>query len=142
MHNGFWLYDSPEIMIELASQQKLSLQDMMLFYYEVHEKECCNLSGEWRPTQVEQAFPTNVQVPKVKELQGFDVTTHYNGLGCSYLSCNHMADQLPANPYCLFPDLKDCIDSLNQLRFQKCSEGWVRIYSVSLIPGEMFSLSN
>ena len=137
-HNGFWLYDSPETISEIANQKNLSLKDITIFYYEVYEQECCNLSGEWRPIQPEESFSTQVQIPKIKKLQGFDVTTHYNGIGCSYLSCNHMAEQLPTNEKCLFHRLEDCIHSLRQLRFQKCSEGWVRIYSVSLIPSGLF----
>ena len=47
-HNGFWLFDSPEIIESLAREHSISLDGMQLFYFEVFEKEFDEDSNSWR----------------------------------------------------------------------------------------------
>ncbi len=55
-HNGFWLFDSPEVIKDLAEENSIQMEGTSLFYYEAHEME---LDGErWRPWLPEPSFPT------------------------------------------------------------------------------------
>ncbi|SRR6266540_2149682 len=46
-HNGYWLFDSPEIICGLAREHSIDLEGTKLFYYEAYEQE---FDGErWRP---------------------------------------------------------------------------------------------
>ena len=46
-HNGFWFFDSPGIIRDVAKQNSISLEGTSLFYYEAHEVE---FDGErWGP---------------------------------------------------------------------------------------------
>src|SRR4029077_6714081 len=38
-HNGYWLFDTPEAIQELARQNAIDLDGTSLFYYEVYEHE-------------------------------------------------------------------------------------------------------
>jgi hypothetical protein len=76
-HNGYWLFDSPEIIRALAQENSIDLQGTMLFYYEAYEMQ---LTKEgWRPFSSESTIPTNVILPSRKKLEGFDVVTFYAG---------------------------------------------------------------
>jgi hypothetical protein len=55
-HNDYWLFDSPEIIQEVARQHSIDLEGTSLFYYEVHEME---FDGKaWSPYEAESSFPT------------------------------------------------------------------------------------
>src|SRR6266508_5561141 len=72
-HNGYWLFDSPEVIQQLAREQSIPLEGTALFYYEAHETE---FNGEsWQPYAPEPSFPTQVVSPPKKQLEGFDVVT-------------------------------------------------------------------
>jgi len=73
-HNGYWLFDSPEVIKNVARENSIPLEGTSLFYHEVHEKE---FDGEhWRPFAPE-SFATAVLVPWKKRLEGFDVVTFF-----------------------------------------------------------------
>jgi hypothetical protein len=38
-HNGYWLFDSPEIIKSLAKENSIQLEGTSLFYYEAYEME-------------------------------------------------------------------------------------------------------
>ena len=38
-HNGYWLFDSPEIILVAARENSIDVTPTTLFYYEVHELE-------------------------------------------------------------------------------------------------------
>jgi hypothetical protein len=84
-HNGYWLFDSPEIIRILALEQSIDLAGTSLFYYEVHELE---FDGEtWRVFAPEPSFPLNVAPPERKELAGstlllFSLETRRSVLPC------------------------------------------------------------
>ena len=91
-HNGFWLFDSPEIIKSVAKENSIQLEGTSLFYYEVHEME---FDGEsWHPYAPEASISTNVVSPSRKHMEGFDVVTFYarSSAECSPLSCNSMAE--------------------------------------------------
>src|SRR5579864_8150564 len=106
-HNGFWFFDSPEIIKNVATENSIQLEGTSLFYYEVHEKEFDG--AVWQPYAPEPSFPTNVLAPVRKRLEGFDVVTFYARSlpECSPLSCNSMAEELPTNAHCLFESFEE-----------------------------------
>jgi len=38
-HNGYWLFDSPEVIRTLAEEHSIELEGTTLFFYEVYEME-------------------------------------------------------------------------------------------------------
>jgi len=63
-HNGFWFFDSPELIKSVAKKKSIQLDGTLLFYYEVYELELDD--GNWRAFEHEPSIPTNVQVPAWK----------------------------------------------------------------------------
>ena len=103
-HNGYWLFDTPEIIEDLAKKEKIDLSGMTLFYYEAYEYEFDEKTGKWSTFDAEHDFKTEVHVPAKKDLKGFDVvefSAHTNP-GCSPLSCNGLAVELQVNRDFLF----------------------------------------
>src|SRR5581483_7859188 len=133
-HNGYWLFDSPEIIRALASEHSIALEGMHLFYYEVYPLQ---FDGEqWVRFSPEPSFPTDVQVPPTKQLEGFDVVTFFAGNSheCSPLSCNSLAKDLPTNSHCLFESFETAKESLDTGRFTNCEPGPYRIFAVHSVP--------
>jgi len=129
-HNGYWLFDSPEIIRAVAKEYSIDLRGAMLFYYEAHELQ---LTKEgWRPFISEPAIPTNVLPPSQKKLEGFDVVTFYVGSSpeCSPLSCNGLAEELSANSHCLLGTFEEAEANLNSGKFDTAEPGPYRIFAV------------
>jgi hypothetical protein len=74
-HNGRWLFDSFEIIRNVAKENSIELDGTSLFYYEVHDMEFDGKS--WSPYEAEPSLPTKVVPPQEKVLEGFDVVTFY-----------------------------------------------------------------
>jgi hypothetical protein len=132
-HNGFWLFDSPELIREVAREHSVDLAGTSLFYYEVHALE---FDGKgWRAFARDPAFVTNVLVPSRTQLEGFDVATFANGNApeCSPLSCNRLAEELPTNSHCLFASFDEAERSLTNGAFDGTEPGPYRIFSVSSV---------
>ena len=131
-HNGYWLFDTPRIIEDLAKKAKIDLSGMTLFYYEVHEYEYDETVGEWRAFAAFPDFKTDVQAPVDKQLQGLDVVaiSVHSDPGCSPLSCNGLADRLPANRHCLFDSFEAAKDALDQGLFVNCELGPYRIIAI------------
>jgi hypothetical protein len=129
-HNGYWLFDSPEIIQSIAKDNSLQLEGTSLFYYEAHEMEFDEES--WRPYAPEPSFPTNVVPPSSKQLMGFDVVTFYarNSPECSPLSCNSLAESLRTNEHCLLTSFDEAETNLRSGTFKNSEPGPYRIYSV------------
>ena len=128
-HNGYWLFDSPEVIKNVARENSIPLEGTSLFYYEVHEKE---FDGEhWRPFAPE-SFATAVLMPWKKRLEGFDVVTFFAKTSpeCSPLSCNSMAEELRTNAHCLFDSFEDAEANLNNQVFKDAEPGPYRIFAV------------
>jgi len=129
-HNGFWLFDSPEIIHNIARENSIDLAGTTLFYYEVYEKE---FDGEtWHPYGPDPSFKSAVVVAADKQLEGFDVVTFScrNLPECSPLSCNHLARELPANSHCLLNSFEDAEKNVTNGAFNNSEPGPYRIFSV------------
>ena len=92
-HNGYWFFDSPEIIDNLARENSIDLQGTKFFYYEVYELEFHDDDSEWHSFQSDPSFETNVKLPNKKFIEGYDITTFSVGTSpeCSPLSCNALA---------------------------------------------------
>ena len=129
-HNGYWLFDSPEIIQAVAQENSIDLQGAMLFYYEAHELE---FTGEsWRSFSPESSFRTNIVLPAHKRLEGFDVVTFSvgNAPQCSPLSCCYLAEELRTNAHCLFGSFNEAETSLSSGKFAGGEPGPYRIFAV------------
>ena len=129
-HNGYWFFDSPEVIKEVAKRNSIQLEGASLFYYEVHEVEFDE--ERWNLWSPEPSFPTNVVPPSRKHLEGFDVVTFYAKTSpeCSPLSCNSMAEKLHTNSHCLFETFDDAEKTLNAGAFKDAEPGPYRMFSV------------
>lgn len=130
-HNGYWLFDSPQIIQALSRENGISLEGLTFFYYEVYEKEFDETIKEWLPFEPE-SFPTNVISPSKKTRHGYDVVTFSVGTNpeCSPLSCNNLASEIKTNSHCLLESLKEAMESLESGKFAKCEPGPFRIFAV------------
>ncbi|MDR3775163.1 MAG: hypothetical protein P4L26_17545 [Terracidiphilus sp.] len=129
-HNGYWLFDSPEVIRAVAQENSIELQGTMLFYYEAHEMEFTKEG--WRSFSPEPSFPTHIVLPSCKSLEGFDVVTFSAGNSpeCSPLSCNGLAEDLCANSHCLFDSFSEAEAGLISGRFTGGEPGPYRIFAV------------
>jgi hypothetical protein len=131
-HNGYWLFDSPFVIEEIARKEGISLLGATLFYYEVYEQEFHEESRKWSDFAPESSFATNVQVPLNKYLEGFDVTTFmvHTSPECSPLSCNSLATTIPVNEHCLFRTFAEAKEALEGGLFNGSEAGPYRIFAV------------
>jgi hypothetical protein len=132
-HNGYWFFDSPEIIKSLAKENSLQLKGTSLFYYEAYEME---FDGEnWHPYAPEPSFPTHVVLPSRKQLEGFDVVnfTARTSPECSPLSCNYLAKEIPTNAHCLFASFDEAEKSVSKGAFNGSEPGPYRIFSVNSV---------
>jgi hypothetical protein len=106
-HNGYWFFNSPEIIRSISVKESVALEGTSLFYYEAHALEFDGKS--WLAYAPEPSLPTNVVLPTRKQLEGFDVVTLYSRAApeCSPLSCNGMAKELLTNAHCLFDSFQE-----------------------------------
>ena len=129
-HNGYWLFDSPEIIRTVVRDNSIDLHGTKLFYYEAHEMQFTE--DGWRSFSPEPSFPTNVIPPSRKKLEGFDVVTFKAGNApeCSPLSCNGLAEKIHTNAHCLFESFDEAETSLSTGKFVGCEPGPYRIFAV------------
>jgi hypothetical protein len=129
-HNGFWFFDSPQIIQSIAKENSLQLGETSLFYYEAHELEFHNEA--WKPYLPEPSFPTNVVPPSHKQLEGFDVVSFFakTSAECSPLSCNSLAENLRTNSHCLFVSFDEAERDLKDGSFANAEPGPYRIFAV------------
>jgi hypothetical protein len=101
-HNSYRLFDSPDVIREVALAHLIELQSTKLFYYEADPLELHN--GQWRDFSPEESIRTRVIEPGDKRLEGFDVVTFRIGDAPEHSpsSCNDLAKDLPTNAHCLF----------------------------------------
>jgi hypothetical protein len=135
-HNGYWLFNSPDIMREIARAEDIDLSSMTLFYYEVYEYELNQSAGEeektWMPVQRDPSFSTEVLVPERKVLTGFDVVEYVyrNAPECSLLSCSALAKEFSVNSHCLFDSVEEAKAALETGKFHECEPGPYRLLAV------------
>jgi hypothetical protein len=131
-HNGYWFFDSPELIRRVATENGIDLTGTRLFYYEVYERQFDEDSRDWIGFEPEPSFPTQVMAPALKTLEGYDVVTFSVGTNaeCSPLSCNHLATEVGTNPHCLLASLEQAQQSLESDRFALTEPGPYRIFAV------------
>jgi hypothetical protein len=131
-HNGFWLFDSIDIIRQVASKKAIDLGDAKFFYYEFHERQFDDDGHEEAPPLADLPFATNISMPETKTLEGFDVVTFNAGAGpeCSPLSCNGLAKAHDVNRHCLLASLDEAISLLRNGAFKNSEPGPYRIFSV------------
>ena len=74
-HNGYWLFNSPGAILEIARENKIDLAETLLFFYEIHELQFD--SGGWTRFELEPSFRTDVSVPEAKVFEGYDIVTFF-----------------------------------------------------------------
>jgi hypothetical protein len=135
-HNGYWFFDSPEIIRQVAIEHSLDLTNTKLFYYEVHAVEFYDNEDLWKPFKPEPSFTTKIIKPKVKNLEGYDVVTFCARANpeCSPLSCNSLATEVETNEHCLFSYMGEAMQMLAEGKFKNTEPGPYRIFSVYSVP--------
>lgn len=131
-HNGYWLFDSPIIMVQLAKEHSLDIRNSTMFYYEVYEKEYDENKGQWLSYGDQLLFDTNVHAPDEKILVGFDVVTFTvrSSPECSPLSCCSLATEIQTNAHCLLHNFETAKQLIETGRFNNSEPGPYRIYAV------------
>lgn len=131
-HNGYWLFDAPQIIEEIAKEAGIDLSESTLFYYEAYEYEFNEQTKCWSAFLPETAFTTEVQIPDDKHLSGFDVTTFMARTSpeCSPLSCNGLATGIAVNEHCLFSSFEEAKAALENGLFNNSEPGPYRIFAV------------
>src|SRR3954452_7482208 len=134
-HNGYWFFDSPQIIEQVAKEHSIELTGTKLFYYEVYNLEFHKGIG-WKPFEPEASFTTDIEKPGSKNLEGYDIVTFScgNSAECSPLSCNGLADTIPVNKHCLLSSFDNAHQLLEDGKFKNSEPGPYRIlavYSVS-----------
>ena len=129
-HNGYWFFDSPEVILKLAREDAMSLEGSSLFYYEAHEMQFDDES--WSMYLPEPSFRTNAAPPVRKQIEGFDVVTFSVGSGpeCSPLSCNSLATDTPTNAHCLLTTFDEAKILIEDPVIADCEPGPYRIFAV------------
>ena len=131
-HNGYWFFDSPDIIENLAKKNSLDLEGTKLFYYEVYELEFHDDDSGWHNFEPEGSFQTNVITPNNKFLEGYDIATFSGGTSpeCSPLSCNSLASMVKTNHHCLLSSFDEAKQSLERGHFNNTEPGPFRIFAV------------
>ena len=131
-HNGYWLFNSPQVILEFATEHGIDMSGTTLFYYESYEYEYDEDTKDWSTFSPELSFVTDVQTPIDKYLSGFDVTSFRMGSSpeCSPLSCNSLATSFPVNEHCLFNTFAEAKEALEGGLFENSEHGPYRIFAV------------
>ena len=62
-HNGYWLFDSPSAILDLAQEHGLDLSDCRWFYYEGHETTYDDDARAWLSYTPDPSFGTTIETP-------------------------------------------------------------------------------
>jgi len=135
-HNGYWLFDSPEVIIAIAEENGIDLTTARWFYYEAHENECDEDGESWMEIVPEERFAVEIAVPSRHRLAGFDVVTYSlgNSAECSPLSCNNIAEHVRVNSHCLLDSFEDAKVSISEKAYLDAEPGPLRIIAVYETP--------
>lgn len=145
LHNDHWFFDSIARLREAARRLAADLGTARFVYYEQLTHEFDTETRTWnrfpasissRPgdstPRANDYGPNRVEVPRRRELLGFDVVTSRAGNGpeCSPLTCNDLASSLPVNGYCLFDSFEEAARSVEDGGFEKGEAGPYRFIAV------------
>lgn len=131
-HNGYWLFDNPQVIESLAKEHGLDLAGTRMFYYEVYELEYGEEAREWKPFSPEASFKTNVSKPERSVLAGFDIVTFsvHTSPECSPLSCNSLAKEIKTNRHCLLGSFEEAKAIVETHELPLGEPGPYRIFAV------------
>ena len=131
-HNGYWFFDSPPVIREIASAHSIDLSAYRLFYYEVYKLQFDEERRVWQRFEADRAFTTQVEVPAWKQLLGFDVVSFdaQTAPECSPLSCNNLAESIAVNEHCLLPSFESARQLLESGTFTGSEPGPFRVFAV------------
>lgn len=129
-HNGYYLFDSPDLIQQLCAENSISLEGASLFFYESYPREYDE--SIWRRFQPDQSLKTNAVPPQNKHLDGFDLVSFSTGNApeCSPLSCNGLGETLKVNSHCLLPTLEEAKYALDTGAISEAEPGPYRIFAV------------
>jgi hypothetical protein len=135
-HNGWWLFDSPDIIRNLAREKDIDLSGMQLFYYEVYSQEFEAEDKIWYGVDQEHSIPTDVQIPATGILEGYDVVIFSAATSPEHspLSCNSLAAEVPVNRHCLLNSFEEAKALLEEGKFNNSEPGPFRIFTVYSLP--------
>lgn len=136
-HNGWWFFDTAALVRQVADELGADPGRLTLFYYEAFDREYDHDAGDWLPYERNDDVETAVVPPARSTLRGFDVVSvrHHNQPEHSPLSCNHLAEQLPTNAFCLFDSLDEARVALEAGLFRNAEPGPYRIVAVHTVEG-------
>ena len=131
-HNGYWFFDSADVIESIAASEGIDLSATTLFFYEVYEKQYDDVKNKWQAFAPEKSFATHVQNPVNKHLEGYDVVSFsgQTSAECSPLSCNSMAQNFSVNAHCLFETFDEAKLHVENGDFKNCEPGPYRIFAV------------
>ncbi len=134
-HNGYWFFDSPNIIENIANENDLSLEGMKVFFYLAHDEQWNNEIEVWEPFSPEESFDTSVVLPECSTTQGYDIVCYscQTSAECSPLSCNHMPQEIEVNSHCLLPSLDVAMKLIESGLFKDCEPGPYRILEVQSV---------
>ncbi len=141
-HNGYWLFDSPDVIRAVAEKEHIDMSGTQFFYYESYERQYSEKDKTWHDFLPEKSFVTNIQVPVKKKIEGYDVVTFRGNPGHSPLSCNSLADEIPVNQHCLLKSFEDARQYLEDGKFNNAEPGPFRIFAVYSLPDILEEVSN
>ncbi len=135
-HNGYWLFDSSEIIRAVALDNGIDLSAVKFFYYEAYPRQFDEKRKLWSAFGPEASVQTSVAVPKEKVLEGYDVVTFQGQTHpeCSPLSCNDAAKNIPVNEHCLLRTFEEAKSLLERGAFDNMEPGPFRIFAVYSVP--------
>lgn len=131
-HNGYWLFNSPDVIAEVAKTDSIDLSIQKILYYELYEKQFDEKKQLWLPFEAEASLVTNVLIPASRQLLGFDVVSFnvQTSPECSPLSCNNLAESIDVNLHCLLNSIDDAKMLLERGAFDESEPGPFRIFAV------------
>lgn len=137
LHNGYWLFDFPEIMEDIAEADGISLKEASLFFYEFYEYQHDERDGSWA-TFEPFGYAPEVTLPKTKILEGYDVVSFsmQNIPEHSFLSCNLMARTINVNKHCLLDSFEEAKSHIESDIFVDCEPGPCTIVAVYSVPND------
>lgn len=134
-HNGYWFFDSPAVVFELAQSQGIPLDEMTPFFYQTYEKQWNSETEKWQDFALKNSFETNVEIPDKKVVRGYDVVTYSTGNNaeCSPLSCNSLAMEILVNEHCLLPSFSNAVELIESGAFRNGEPESLRVIEVSTL---------
>lgn len=125
-HNEMWVYDTPELawsVVPDAARADFHVYGHRLFPVQFDE-------GQQRPFEIPKVDAA--LLPVSFERLGLDMVSRSCGTSyeCSPLSCNHMAEHVAANRYCLVDDVDVAFRLAAEFEASGCEPGPYHVIEV------------